>query len=224
MDKDESVVKKQEWTLDQVKKMVGAAIDYYPKGSQATGVVIPVNKEIKAEQRILNFWYVEELLKKSDIIAHGECGCRKKLKKCDHTLDGCLFLNYWGEEAIKEGYARKTNFREALTILKKTYTEGLVLVAGGEDPPVKICSCCSCCCFLFAGLQRFNLENALVHSDYIARVDKTVCDECATCVSRCHFGAMRQREKKVIFNKDNCFGCGLCIATCPNGAIELLRR
>ena len=213
----------QDWTLDQVKKMVGSAVDYYPQASQAAGVVIPVNKEIRAEQKILNFWYVEELLKKSNIIAVGECGCRKKLKKCAHTLEGCLYLNYWGEEAIKEGYAKESTLQEALSILKKTYNEGLVLVGGGEDPPVKICSCCSCCCFLFAGLQRFSLTNALVHSDFVAKVDKAVCDECATCVSRCHFGAMKQRDKNVIFDTEKCFGCGLCTATCPKGAIQLVK-
>ncbi len=217
------MAEKEKWTVDQVKKMLGAATDYYAPDSEIGGVVIPVNKEIKAEQKILNFWYVEELLKKSDTIAVGECGCRKKLKNCDNILEGCLFLNDWGENAIKEGYAKESNFQEALSILKKTYNEGLVLVAGGEDPPVKICSCCSCCCFLFAGLQQYDLKNALVNSDFIAKVNKDVCDECATCVSRCHFGAMTQADK-VAFNQEKCFGCGLCIATCPNSAIQLVKR
>ena len=218
------MAEKKKWTLDQVKKNVDSAIEYYPPGSEAAGVVIPVNKEIKAEQKILNFWYVEELLKKSDVIAVGECGCRKSMKNCDNTLEGCLFLNYWGNEAIKDGYAKKSNFQEALSILKKTYNEGLVLVAGGEDPPVKICSCCSCCCFLFAGLQQYDFKNALVSSDFVAKVNKDICDECATCVSRCHFGAVQEVDSEVIFESKKCFGCGLCIAMCPNSAIELVKR
>ena len=89
------MAEKEKWTLDQIKKMIGSAVDYYPPASEVGGTVIPVNKEIKGEQKILNFWYVEELLKKSNTIAVGECGCRKSLKNCDNTLEGCLFLNYW---------------------------------------------------------------------------------------------------------------------------------
>jgi len=33
------------------------------------GIVIPVNKAIKSELKILNFWHVERLLKKADRIA-----------------------------------------------------------------------------------------------------------------------------------------------------------
>lgn len=209
------MVEKKKWTLDQVEKMIE---------TDGGGIVIPVNKEIKAEQKILNYWYVEELLRKSERIAAGECGCRKSLQNCDNTLEGCLFLNDWADAAIKEGYAQKSNFQEALSILKRTYSDGLVLVAGVEDPPVKICSCCSCCCFLFAGLRQYDLKNALVSSDFAAKVNKDICDECATCVSRCHFGAMKETDGEVTFDQKKCFGCGLCIAKCPNSAIELVKR
>ena len=128
------------WTLDQVKRLLGSAVDAYPSETQIGGFVIPVNKQIESEQKILNFWYVEELLKKCERIAVGECGCRTSMKNCDNTLEGCLFLNSWADAAIKDGYAKESNFEEALSILKKTYNEGLVLIAGGEDPPVKICS------------------------------------------------------------------------------------
>lgn len=214
---------KKLWTLDQVKNFLGSAIDYYPTASEVGGIVIPVNKEIKAEQKILNFWHVEEILKKSDVIAVGECGCRKSMKNCDKTLEGCLFLNYWADAAIKDGYAKKSNSEEALSILKKTYDEGLVLIAGGEDPPVKICSCCNCCCFLFAGLQQFGIKNSLVRSDFVAEKDKDACDDCGICVSRCHFNAMHQIDSTVSFDQEKCFGCGLCIAACPNNAIQLVK-
>jgi len=35
---------------------------------------------------------------------------------------------------------------------------------------------------------------------------------------------MTQSGKNVIFDQEKCYGCGLCVATCPNGAIELLKR
>jgi len=208
---------KKNWTIDQVKKMAGS-------GDEITGKVIPINQEIIAGQKILNFWYVEDLLKKSTRIAVGECDCRKTLKNCDNTLEGCLFLNNWADMAIDKGFARESDYQGALSILKKTYSEGLVLTAGLEDPPVKICSCCSCCCFMFAGIQQYDLDYALVHSDFIAHVDKDICSECANCVSRCHFSAMQENDNTVVYNQEKCFGCGLCISTCPNEAIKLVER
>lgn len=209
------MAEEKKWTFDKVKDMVGET---------GAGVVIPVNRKIEVEQKVLNFWYVEELLRKTDRIAVGECWCRRKMQNCGHTLEGCLYLNDWVDEAVREGHARLSSFPEALSILKRTYDDGLVLMAGVEDPPVKICSCCSCCCFLFAGLLQFGLKNSILNSDFVARVDDDICESCGTCVSRCHFGAMVAVDGRVVFEQEKCFGCGLCVGTCPAGALELPKR
>lgn len=208
---------KKRWSEEQVKQMAGS-------GDEVTGMVIPVNQVIKAEQKILNFWFVEDLLRKSERIAVGECDCRRTMANCDHTLEGCLFLNSWADNAIEQGYAKEASFEEALSILKRTYKEGLVLTAGPEDPPVKICSCCSCCCFMFAGIQQYGMGYALVHSDFIAQMNKELCTECSTCVERCHFGAIQEKDLEIFYDPKKCFGCGLCISTCPGNAIELIER
>ena len=193
-------------------------------GDDATSLVIPVNKVIEAEQQVLNFWYVEEVLKKADMIAVGECFCRKKFRNCEHTLKGCLYLNDWAEDAVREGYAEKSTITNALAILIEAYKDGLVLVSGGEDPPVKICSCCSCCCFLFAGLQLYGMDNSLVSSDFEVQVKQEECRSCKTCLDRCHFNAITFNSDRVVFSREKCFGCGLCVSTCPNNAIELVKK
>lgn len=207
------MVKPKGWTQKQVKSMIKSA---------GGGVVIPINREIKARSKILNFWFVERLLKKSKTIAVGECFCRKKVKRCGYTLAGCLYLNDWGESAIAEGYARRSNQQAAIKILKKTYAEGLVLVSGGEEPPVKICSCCPCCCFLFAGQFQFGLRDSLTNSSFVAQVNNDRCKSCGRCTKRCHFGALTRIDAKLVFNQDKCFGCGLCINTCKSLAIRLV--
>ena len=203
------------WTREQVKQMLG---------SSSASIVIPVNREIRFEQRILNFAAVEQLLKKTKTIASGECGCRKKLKNCDHTLEGCLFLSDWGERAIKEGYAQPVSLAQALETLKRTFDEGLVLIAGTEDPPVKICSCCTCCCFVMAGLQQYRMENSLVGSGYAVRLDENLCDGCLECVPRCRFQALTAENGAVKLDSNRCFGCGLCTGKCPGGALTLAAK
>ena len=50
------------------------------------------------------------------------------------------------------------------------------------------------------------------------------CENCGECVERCQFGAREEVDGKIKFNKDNCFGCCLCLETCPANAIEMLER
>lgn len=87
------MARKEEWTFQKVKDMVGEA---------GAGVVIPVNREVEVQQKVLNFWYVEELLKKTDRIAVRECWCRRKIRNCDYTLEGCLYLNDWVDDPEKQ--------------------------------------------------------------------------------------------------------------------------
>ena len=72
------MAKKKRWTKNEIKDMMGTA---------GGGVVIPVNKALKTKQKIPNFWYVEQLLRKTDKIAVGKCYCRTKMQNCNHTTD-----------------------------------------------------------------------------------------------------------------------------------------
>ena len=153
----------QDWTEEQVLKYVGDGNDTH---------VIPVNVAVAAGQRVLNFRAAEEILARADRIAVAECFCRNKMQRCEHTLEGCMFLGPWYEDAVEEGYARPATREEALAILKRTYDDGLVLVAAEADEgPFKICACCSCCCFQFAAMRKFGMKNALLTSSYVAAHD-----------------------------------------------------
>ena len=36
--------------------------------------------------------------------------------------------------------------------------------------------------------------------------------------------AFTEGAGQVIFNADRCIGCGLCVSTCPSGALTLVRK
>jgi ferredoxin len=206
----------ENWTEEEARRHVGEGNDTR---------VIPVNVTADACQRVLNFWYVEETLKRVDRIAVGECRCRKRMQRCDHTLEGCLFTGPWYDDAVKEGYARPATPEEALAILKRTYDDGLVLImAEADEGPFKICSCCSCCCLQLAGLQKFGMEHALLSSAYVAAHDGDLCTNCGACAERCHFGAATRGDGAIQFNAEKCFGCGLCVGTCASGARTLAEK
>ncbi len=207
---------KEDWTEEQVRKHVGDGNDTH---------VIPVNVAAAAGQRVLNFRTVEEILARSERIAVADCCCRRKMQRCEHTLEGCMFLGPWYDDAVEEGYARAATRQAALAILKKTHDDGLVLVAAEADEgPFKICACCSCCCFQFAAMRKFGMQNALLTSPYVAAHDGDLCAACGACVERCHFGAVGRGGEGIVFDPRACFGCGLCVGTCPTGARTLVEK
>ena len=37
-------------------------------------------------------------------------------------------------------------------------------------------------------------------------------------------GALKLKEDKIFLDKTQCIGCGLCVSTCPTGALSLERK
>ena len=69
-------------------------IEELEKFSESTktrhGTTIPVNIEIKANQKIINYDGIEELLKKASRYAVADCICRTERGNCDAPLDICI--------------------------------------------------------------------------------------------------------------------------------------
>ena len=59
-------------------------------------------------------------------------------------------------------------------------------------------------------------------SGYIAEVDGDICTACGVCVETCPFGAISLGESLAI-NRDECMGCGVCQAQCTSDALTLIR-
>lgn len=207
-----------DWTKEELEE------DYV---NTMTAVTVPVNIHIKGQQRILDFSEMEKILREARLISLGECGCRKKLKKCDSPLDVCISLDNEAEDMIEEELVKRVSLEEALEALERSHAAGLVHIAytfeGSEKPDV-ICSCCSCCCHSMSALVRFGIPDAVVASKYVAVNDPETCINCGTCVERCQFKARHREIGKLVYNKDRCFGCGVCVSTCPTKSISLTER
>jgi len=190
-------------------------------------VTIPVNLRIESEQTILDLAEMEKILREARLISIGECGCRKKLHRCNAPLDVCFSLDRAAEELLKEGKAKKVSLEGALDALKRSHEAGLVHVTytfKGKDKPEAICSCCSCCCHSLSALVRFGEPNSLVASKFVATQDPETCINCGKCATRCQFRARLLENGKLHYDRTKCFGCGVCVSTCPTGSISLVSR
>ncbi|MCL7488707.1 MAG: 4Fe-4S binding protein [Desulfobulbaceae bacterium] len=46
-------------------------------------------------------------------------------------------------------------------------------------------------------------------------------NSCEICLTRCRKKALTLRERSIVFNKDQCTGCMVCVAECPNDAFTV---
>jgi heterodisulfide reductase subunit A-like polyferredoxin len=60
----------------------------------------------------------------------------------------------------------------------------------------------------------------------VARVIKSRCAECLTCVRICPFGVpvIDYQAHAAFIDPGKCQGCGMCVAECPHKAIELMHN
>lgn len=212
------MVKKDDWTKEELER------DYV---NSMTAVTVQVNIRVEGRQRILDLSEMERILRGAKLVSLGECGCRKRLKKCDAPLDVCISLDEDAEDQIKKGLVRKVSLEQALEALKRAHEAGLVHIAytfEGNEKPNIVCSCCSCCCHSMSAMVRFGIPEAVVASQYIAVNNPETCINCGTCAERCQFKARHLEKSILVYKEARCFGCGVCVSTCPTKSISLVKR
>jgi Pyruvate/2-oxoacid:ferredoxin oxidoreductase delta subunit len=195
------------------------------------GVTIPVNATMTETQVALDLSRAFQVLDQAERLAVAECVCRKTLQNCGAPREVCLWLDDAAEKVVQNGRAKWLAKAEAKEIVRQTHDNGLVHLAltppkaPENQPPSVLCSCCPCCCHALQGLLLLNARSVVEPSEFVATHDSENCSLCGTCIDRCLFKARSWGdEDEVAFDPSKCFGCGLCVTTCPEQAIQLNQR
>ncbi len=185
--------------------------------------IIPLAKSIAAKQWVLPSSQVLEILNQMESIAVQNCECRTHYKRCDNPLEVCLLFNSVAKALVKKGKARSIDIEEASKIIKKANEYGLVHLSlyMPDHQIFALCSCCSCCCHDLQIVRKYNRNDLMAGSDYIALTDKNTCINCGECIDLCVFDARLFVENKLEFDTSKCLGCGVCVTRCPVQAIAM---
>jgi Pyruvate/2-oxoacid:ferredoxin oxidoreductase delta subunit len=159
------------------------------------------------------------------------CECRKLV---GHRED-MVCLNFGPVKDLQrrllpEGPMEELNLEEARQVVLQSDERGhFHQVLYAKVPfPVCICNCDARYCTSLKQRWANNGEAAIFKGHEVCAVDEERCRFCEEplCVSRCSFGAMSYDRDtgRAYVHVSSCFGCGLCRAACPRGALSLVAR
>ncbi|MBW1893648.1 MAG: 4Fe-4S binding protein [Deltaproteobacteria bacterium] len=191
--------------------------------------VIPVEKQVPVEHKPLPYQQMTAIIESSQSFAVNECVCNKEKKLlgqgCDKPKEICMGLSQEPNAYDNHPWGRPITREEAYQILDKAEEAALVhLSTNVEKGHWFICNCCKCCCPVLGALTMFESAEH-VNSSYYAVIDHDKCSACGVCADeRCQVNAIEDNDEEYNIIRTKCIGCGLCISTCPEEAIELIRK
>jgi Pyruvate/2-oxoacid:ferredoxin oxidoreductase delta subunit len=189
---------------------------------------IPVGESIEPKQEALPYEQVDELVKAHDLFALAPCICRRRARMtgsgCDAPEESCLIFGEWADYYVRDGRGRPIDRSGVMDILTRADAANLVLQPNNAREIDFICCCCGCCCGMLRGLQSHARPSEIVASAFIAELEPAICQSCWACVERCQMQALAEDGDRLVLHTDRCIGCGLCVSTCPSGALTLVRK
>lgn len=191
--------------------------------------IIPVEKTIPVNIDVMPYEKASTYLDDASAFGVLDCICRvqQKLigKGCDHPVENCLVFSRKPGTFERTEDIRAISKEEALEILEEAKEAGLVHSTNNAQADVwYICNCCTCSCGVLRGFAEKGSLDAVAGSDFYASVDEDLCTSCEDCLERCQFNALYMGPESLVVDRKFCFGCGLCIGSCPSGALSLLQK
>ncbi|HML31832.1 4Fe-4S binding protein [Sporomusa sphaeroides] len=191
---------------------------------------LPVNQEVTADNKILPYEDVTEIIKSKKKIAVAPCMCKvlkpDPCKVMDEPYDCCIQFDDWADLYVNElKVSRYLTQEEALALIKHNQENNLVMMAAGSIESEIMCSCCECCCDVLATYKGIGGKAAQMVTNYYVDIDKDKCTECGKCAEVCFTRAgIIMNNGKWEYHMDKCVGCGVCVNNCPTKALTLKRK
>jgi electron transport complex protein RnfB len=187
--------------------------------------VVPAQAAVKTEW-VLPYDDVRAILMNSKTFNVRDCICRVQQAQigepCEFPVNMCLNFSEMERSSPRPGDISQT---EALALLDRCEEIGLVHSVSNVMQGVGyVCNCCGCCCGILRGITEYGLERSMAFANYYAVIDPLECNNCGTCIDRCHVKAISEGDGYSVVDLAHCIGCGLCVTGCPNDVARLERK
>jgi ferredoxin len=162
------------------------------------------------------------------------CDCRAIVMACNRLSEVCIRLDEGVRFTLERGHGRRVTKKECKAIVVNAHREGLMHTgrrAWREHDSFGLCNCCTCDCYPFRASQAIGMQKQWPRSHYVAARALDKCHHCGACTKRCQFGAFYRdgakvivdgkARKRVTFDPEKCWGCGICATACPTEAIDM---
>lgn len=189
----------------------------------------------KAAENLIDFVYHVEGYRGARM-AVGPCICQVAAKRPPDGIDEIEYKDitlFYGADIYKDmpmGH-KEVNAEEAKEICRQMHERGHVHNAfylfGKRSGLFVLCNCDKDLCQVVHGTRVMGPGLTDEKGPEVTKRDESKClgpEQCGMCVKRCPFGANKIVNGKVVFNRDKCMGCGVCIETCKGCARELEER
>lgn len=188
--------------------------------------IIPVEQTVDAQNEVMPYEALSEMLKLSTDFAVANCACRATMDRCEKPRELCLMFDQAAQFLVSRGLARPISRQEAMAVLALAEKEGLVHTTNNSGDRLNfVCNCCSCCCTILRGLTELSNPNAFAKSRWLAKVDENFCIGCGVCEEeRCPMEAILLEDGIASVDEGRCIGCGLCVSACETRAISMKPR
>ncbi len=183
---------------------LAGATQMLPEGGAGVGMhVIPVEQALSFRNESVDLERISYWLQKYEgHLSAGICSCRYSRAKLgegcgDDPDDWCIQVGDMADYSVETGRAHYITKERALEILKKAEDNGFVhqiTNIDGSEHIFDICNCDVKICNALRTSMLFNTPN-LSRSAYTAKVDPKNCVACGLCVESCPAGAVKLGEK-----------------------------
>lgn len=196
-------------------KLDGLYFDDYAAWIKSMEGPYPTDDEVRPLEDVLAF-----IDSKEETPYLANCDCRSLAQKCDAPRDVCITYRNGVRSYVRRGLATPITKEQAKEIVLRAEKEGLIhtINSGG------ICSCCHDCCYLFRSQEVLESQGLWPKVFYRVYYNADNCISCGICETRCRFDVFYQNAcaRDLRVDTSRCQGCGLCVSTCPAGALRLL--
>ncbi len=189
----------------------------------------------KATANLIDFVYHVEGYRGARM-AVGPCICQVASHKLPEGVEEMEWKDltlFYGADIYKDlplGH-KEVNAEEAKEIFEKMHEKGYVHNAfylfGKRSGLFVLCNCDKDLCQTVRGTRLLGPGLTSEKGPEITKRDASKClgpEECGMCVKRCPYGANKIVDGQIVFNRDKCMGCEVCVTTCKGHARELEER